>query len=129
MFVLPVHEATVTEYRDSIFNLLMSLGIDSRESVPPAYVTRARIFKLLRSPRIDSKEPIAPGCVAWRARCNNPTPSQFLASMNCLKIPAQAGRYDNPIPTRFLALADCSKKQQESKRCKLNSQGTALFLY
>ncbi len=28
---------------------------------------RARIFKLLRSPRIDSKETIPPAYVAWRA--------------------------------------------------------------
>jgi hypothetical protein len=27
----------------------------------------------------------------------------FLASIECLKIPALADRYDNPVPTRFLA--------------------------
>ncbi len=31
------------------------------------YLFRARIFKLLRSPRIDSKESIPPAYVAWRA--------------------------------------------------------------
>jgi hypothetical protein len=37
------------------------------ESIPPAYVARARIFKHIRSPRIDSKESIPPAYVACRA--------------------------------------------------------------
>ncbi len=42
-FAMPVPRKT--EIRDDILNLLMSSGIDSKESIPPAYVTRARIFK------------------------------------------------------------------------------------
>jgi hypothetical protein len=41
--------------------------IDSKESIPPAYVAWARIFKRLWSPRNDSKESIPPAYVAWRA--------------------------------------------------------------
>jgi hypothetical protein len=33
----------------------------AQESIPPAYVARARIFKRLKSPGIDSKESIPPG--------------------------------------------------------------------
>ncbi len=52
-----------------MFKLLWSPGpgIDSKETIPPAYVAWARIFKLLRGPRTDSREPIPLGCVAWRA--------------------------------------------------------------
>ncbi len=51
---------------------------------------RARIFKLLRSSRIDSKESIPPAYVAWRVG----TTTLFLRSVpnphiDCLKIPAQ----------------------------------------
>ncbi len=40
------------------------------------------------SPRIDSKGPIPPAYVAWRAGPENPTPTRFLAPIDCLKIPA-----------------------------------------
>ncbi len=83
---------------------------------------RARIFKLLRSPRIDSKDSIPPAYVcsqspylltffkkprnrfpAWRNR--------FLGMIPVLRlqIRALAGRYDNPLLTRFLAPIDCLK--------------------
>jgi hypothetical protein len=48
--------------------------------------TKVRIFKLVRSTRIDSKEPIARLCS--RAGRYNPIPPRFLASIDCLKIPA-----------------------------------------
>jgi hypothetical protein len=50
---------------------------------------RARIFKPLGIPRIASKEPIPPGCVAWWNWYDNPTPTRFLAPIDCSKIPAQ----------------------------------------
>ncbi len=52
-------------------------------------VIRAQIFKLLRSTRIDSKESIPPSYVSWRAVTANPVPTRFLAPTDCLKIPAQ----------------------------------------
>jgi hypothetical protein len=66
-------------------------------------------FKHLWSPGIDSKEWIPPAYVASRAGYDNPIPTRFLAPVDCLKIPALAGRYDNPIPARFLAPIDCLK--------------------
>ncbi len=50
-----------------IFKILRSPGIDSKESIPSAYVACARIFRFLRSQRIDSKESIPPAYVARRA--------------------------------------------------------------
>jgi hypothetical protein len=50
----------------------------------------ARIFKLLRSPGIDSKESIPPAYVVWRAGTTTPFPARFLAPIVGLKIPAQA---------------------------------------
>ncbi len=50
---------------------------------------RARIFKLLKSPRIDSKQSIPPAYVAWRRRYDNLVPTRFLAPMDCLQIRAQ----------------------------------------
>ncbi len=76
---------------------------------------RARIFKLLRIPRIDSKESIPPAFVAWRAsdRFFNQSVGtrnrvgiglsylgSILGLLKSLKIRAQ---YDNPISTMFLA--------------------------
>ncbi len=48
-------------------NLLRCPGINSKESIPSAYVARARIFKRLWSPGITSKEWIPPAFVAWLA--------------------------------------------------------------
>ncbi len=61
--------------------------------------TRAPLFKFLRIPKIDSKEPIPPGCVcSLSGRYDNLIFTRFLASIDCLKIPAQVGlagtRYD-----------------------------------
>ncbi len=55
-----------------IFKLLRSPGIDSKESIPPAYVTWALMFKLLRSPEIDSKESIPPAYLAYSYLVPNP---------------------------------------------------------
>jgi hypothetical protein len=56
--------------------------------------TRARYFTLLRSPGIDSKESIPPAYVAWRAgTADNPFLPRFLApNIDCLKISAPACR-------------------------------------
>jgi hypothetical protein len=40
--------------------------MDTKESIPPAYVACAGIFKLLRIPGIDSKESTPPAYAAWR---------------------------------------------------------------
>ncbi len=45
----------------------------------------ARIFKYIRNPWIDSKESIPPAYVACY---DNPIPTRFLAPIDCLKIPA-----------------------------------------
>ncbi len=50
--------------------------------------TRAGIFKPLRSPGIDSKESIPPAYVVWRVRYDNPIPTRFLVPIDCFKIPA-----------------------------------------
>jgi hypothetical protein len=49
----------------------MEPGTDSEESVPPAYVVRARICIRLWSPGIDSEEPIPPAYTAWQAGTTN----------------------------------------------------------
>jgi hypothetical protein len=46
--------------------------------------TRDGIFKLLRSPGIDSAS-----LCSLAGRYDNPIPTQFLASIDCSKIPAQ----------------------------------------
>ncbi len=46
---------------------LKSPGIDSKESIPPAYVAWVRIIKRFWSSGIDSKEWIPPAYVARRA--------------------------------------------------------------
>ncbi len=65
----------------------MRLRINSKESIPQAYVARAQIFKLYRSPRIDSKESIPQAYVAWLAGMKTLIPTRLLA-LECLKIPA-----------------------------------------
>jgi hypothetical protein len=79
-------------------------------------LSRAGICKRLRRPGIDSEDSIPPAYVAWRASTTNRVVvparragNRFLCSLKGLQIRALAGRYDNPIPTRFLALIDCSK--------------------
>ena len=44
-------------------------------------------FKLLWSPGIESKESIPPAYVAWRVagRYDNPIPTRFLAPIDCFK--------------------------------------------
>jgi hypothetical protein len=50
---------------------------------------RARIYKLLRSPEIDSKESIPPAYVAWRVGTTTVFLLSFLASIGCSKVPAR----------------------------------------
>ncbi len=45
---------------------LRSPGINSEESITPAYVAWARICKRFRSPEINSEESFPPAYVAWR---------------------------------------------------------------
>ncbi len=49
-------------------------------------MTWAQTFKLLRSLGIDSKELIPPSYEAWRAGTINPIPIWFPAPIDCLKI-------------------------------------------
>ncbi len=56
----------------------------------PALECRARIFKRLWSQEIDSKEWIPPAYeCSLPGRYDNRIPPQFLAPIDCLKIPAQ----------------------------------------
>ncbi len=52
------------------------------------FVLKSQIFKLLRSLGIDSKESISPAYLA-AGRYDNPVPTRFLAPIDRLKIPAQ----------------------------------------
>ncbi len=56
---------------------------------------RARIFKLLRSPEIDSKESIPPAYVAWRAGSKTLFLLAVPALIDCSKIPAQISKLSN----------------------------------
>jgi hypothetical protein len=56
--------------------------------VPPG--RQSPNYKLLRSPGIDSKKSI-PRLCSLAGRYYNPIPTRFPASIDCLKIPAQAG--------------------------------------
>ncbi len=51
---------------------------------------RDKIFKLLRIPGIDSKESISPAYVSLAGQNDKPIPTRFLAPIDCLKIPAQS---------------------------------------
>jgi hypothetical protein len=89
-----------------IFKLLRIPGIDSKESIPKAYVAwraRAGIFKQSMGGRnqvgiglsyrlgIQSLESIPELLkrLKIRAQYDKPTPLRFLAPIECLKIPAQ----------------------------------------
>ncbi len=62
---------------------------EPRSRFQVAWRARAWSFLLIRNPRIDSNEPVPLGCEASQA---STILNQFLASIDCLKIPAQ---YDN----------------------------------
>ncbi len=84
------------------------------------------ISKRLWSPGIDSEESISPAYVAWRASTTNrvfvparQAGNRYMGSFKGLQIRAL---YDNPIPTGFLGPTDCSKilaqytKQERNER-------------
>jgi hypothetical protein len=85
--------------RARICKRLWSPGIDSEESISPAYVAwqaRARICKRLWSPEIESEESIQLTYVAWRAGTTNrvvvparQAGNRFLGSLKGLQIRAQ----------------------------------------
>ncbi len=58
---------------------------------------KARIFKRLLSAGIDSKESIPPALCSLAGRYDNHIPHRFLASIDCLKIPAQLYNKDTKI--------------------------------
>jgi hypothetical protein len=98
------------EARDGVFQLLRNReSIESKESIPPAYVTCAGIFK--QSMRARNRVRI--GWSYWPAWLHSLAElvpwNRFLGYIKVKKIRALAGQYDNPIPTRFLALIDCSE--------------------
>jgi len=66
---------------------------------------RGGIFKLLRSPGIDPKESITPAYVALTVT----EPRNRFKGSDSASLCRLAGRYDNPIPIQFLARIDCSK--------------------
>jgi hypothetical protein len=66
------------------------------------YMLRVRICKRFRSQGIDSKESILPAYMAWRAGTTNRVfvpasqpGNRFLGSLKGLQILAQVGRFDN----------------------------------
>ncbi len=69
--------------RDSLKGQEKNVGTPYRKALE----SRVRIFKRLWSPGIDSKESIPPAYEARRAGTNNPIPTRFLAPIDCLKIP------------------------------------------
>ncbi len=78
---------------------LRSPRIDSKESIPPAYVAWARICKRVRRPGIDSEDSIPPAYVAWRAGTTKmgvvparQAGNRFMGSLKGLQIRALAGR-------------------------------------
>ncbi len=54
------------------------------------FTSRARIFKLLGSPGIESKGNDSASLCSLAGRYDNPIPTQFLAPIDCSKIPALA---------------------------------------
>ncbi len=99
---------TIQEIRGGIFKLLCSPEIDSKESIPLAYVAWARICKPVKEPRNRFS--------AWCSGKSNMSviparraENRFLGSLTGLQIPPLAGRYDDSIPTRFLAPIGCYK--------------------
>jgi hypothetical protein len=83
-------------YRAGIFK--NSMGARHRVGIGLSYrPARARICKCLWSPGIDSEESISPAYVAWRAGMTNRVVvlarqggNRFLGSLKCLQIRAQA---------------------------------------
>jgi hypothetical protein len=63
---------------------------------------RYSIFKLLRSQEIDSKESISPAYVAWRAGTNKFVPNRFLDPIDCSKIPAQDGTKESLLQGKII---------------------------
>jgi hypothetical protein len=59
-------------------------------TIDPFY-TRDGILKLLGIPGIDSKESISPAYIAWRDGMITPIPTRFLAPIDCSEIPTQLG--------------------------------------
>jgi hypothetical protein len=123
MGTVPVAWPRPVESRAGIFKLIWSPGIDTKESIPPAYVAWDRICKRLRRPGIDSEDSIPPAFVVRRAGTTNrvivparQAENRFLGSIKGLQIRALTGRYDNPIPTRFLAPIDCLKITEQDRR-------------
>jgi hypothetical protein len=68
-----------------------------------ASLCRARNCKRLRRPGIDSEDSIPPAYVAKRAGTTNRVERPVRIDSWALQIRALAGRYDNPLPPRFLA--------------------------
>jgi hypothetical protein len=87
----------------------MSPGIDSKESVPPAYVASAGIVKQSIGVRNQVGIRLSYRPIRLHSLADFVLLESILELPKSLQIRILAGRYDNPLPTRFLAPIDCSK--------------------
>ncbi len=70
---------------------------------------QCRYFWTFKEPKNRFQGINSAGLYSLAGRYDNFIPTQFLATIDCLKIPSLAFRYKNPIPNQFLAPLDCSK--------------------
>jgi hypothetical protein len=104
--------------RGGIFKLLWSLFIDSKESIPRAFVACVGFVQqfIWARNRVGiglSYRP--PGYICWR----NWFLESILELLKSIKIRPLVGRCDTPILSRFLAPIDC---------CKIPAQGRFFHL-
>ncbi len=72
------------------------------------------IFKHVRGPGIDSKESMPPAYVAWRAGTTNYIPARFLVPKDCLKIPALLSQHEYCLQSGITVSHATLQKMQHS---------------
>ncbi len=77
----------------------MEPKIDSKASIPPAYVTGARICKPFKEPRNRYPDRRASTTTLFVVPARQATSESIPVLHKHLQIRALAGRYNNPIPT------------------------------
>ncbi len=100
-----------SESKAQIFKLLRGPGIDSKESILPAYMAWAEIFKHT----VGARNQVGIGYRQATKACGIDSLESIPELLKCFKIPALAGRYDIPVPTRFLASIDCLIKNSSTE--------------
>ncbi len=81
---------------------------------------RACILRRLWSPGIDSKEWIPPAYVCLAGRSDNPIPTRFQASIDCLNIPAQCAMHTPLISAVMNTWGWVLKKSSLARLAQLN---------